>query len=784
MSAVARGSFGTEQLLQFLRRLQGSLLFLPIILIVVLALFLMGVGQIKEILIRVVEWQNANCGTQLVLGFLSFAFLTVMLFFSYLSACVVLRKTGIGYGSSLVYGSETELNQDRRIIWIRDLVAILCAALPILAVGYTFCSTSDVVSAGRMLVAEAVSPNEFKTLQLCSADSADLAPQLARVAVGWTVLSALLLIALFLFSRFELLRDRTFGLRRTRTQRHWTLTVPAIAALVLPILLINVAPSWYEELFNFVGPLATLGLVLSSVTWLLFVIGEKSRRSGIPIFLIITSVVFILGLYLWMSTPGLNTQSPSAQVPSASTELQLQADFEAWLKKRPDLPASRDQGSRRPYPVYIIAAPGGGIYAASFLASVVSRIEQHCPGFTRHVFAISAVSGGAIGSAIINAVSRDPKPDQTACLEAVPPKDPQVQFVKAMLADDHLSPTMASTVPDVITKLSLVLAYEVGHLFTKHPLSIELKGRAEALEESFTEAVGRACPQVEGREKLSICKEDGQSPFRQKFRDHWSSDGVAPALVLNTTWAETGERIAFSPFPLRGVGDETLKSMDELKGNGRESLIKAAVASARFPAMMPALIYNNDEEPRLWWNFVDGGYADASGTTTAIELYRFLEKNQDKIEKSTNIDIDLKFLLLTESSAVTAIPSGAGLSHAISPITTLLTIRDQIGRRAVARARKDLPPVPNASIRLGCGRTVEQWRMREILLDSSAIGLPLGWMLSRHTADMIDRLSTMPDKVLYGVKDLHGKKVAEANKAAFRDIRESLTGNCSESASR
>jgi hypothetical protein len=339
---------------------------------------------------------------------------------------------------------------------------------------------------------------------------------------------------------------------------------------------------------------------------------------------------------------------------------------------------------------------------------------------------------------------------------------------------------MASTIPDVITKLGLILTYEAGHVFTTHPPLIHLKGRAEALEESFAEAVRRACVQVEGREELAICDNGRKSPFEEGFSGHWRADGVAPALVLNTTWAETGERIAFSPFPLTGVGDDTLTSMQELKGSSPETLIEAAVASARFPAMMPALIYNKEEAPRFWWNFVDGGYADASGTTTALELYRFLERNQASITQRTGIEIDLKFLLLTESSAITAMPSGAGLSHAISPITTLLTIRDQIGRRAVARARKDLPSVPSASNMLDCGRTGERWRIREILLDSSAIGLPLGWMLSRHTADMIDRIATMPDKVRYKDEDLHGKKVAQANKNAFRDIRESLTGSCSE----
>src|SRR5262249_28862744 len=40
-----------------------------------------------------------------------------------------------------------------------------------------------------------------------------------------------------------------------------------------------------------------------------------------------------------------------------------------------------------PYPVFIIAAEGGGIYAASAAATFLAELEDCVPGFARHIFA-------------------------------------------------------------------------------------------------------------------------------------------------------------------------------------------------------------------------------------------------------------------------------------------------------------------------------------------------------------------------------------------------------------
>ena len=335
---------------------------------------------------------------------------------------------------------------------------------------------------------------------------------------------------------------------------------------------------------------------------------------------------------------------------------------------------------------------------------------------------------------------------------------------------------MASTLPDVIVKLLLIGAYELQRHF-KPPAPFDIHGRAEALENSLKEAVRRACAQVPDSKQIPLCNDavDG-GPLGRDFSEHWSTTGVAPALVLNTTWAETGARIAFSPFVLAGIGDDTLKAMSELPQSKPEKLIEAAVASARFPAVLPAKIYRPG---KLWWNFVDGGYADASGTTTALEIYKVIEQRQSSIEKNTGLQFDLKLLLLTESSNDPGTPSGAGLIHAISPITTLLTIREQISRRAVARAMNDLSAVTLDATATGrdCSGSNERLRFHRILLNTGTIGLPLGWMLSRHTADMIDTLVNEPDKVRHPAGS-RGIAIANENRATFRAIKESLKGQC------
>ena len=76
--------------------------------------------------------------------------------------------------------------------------------------------------------------------------------------------------------------------------------------------------------------------------------------------------------------------------------------FDAWVRGRHDRPPGEGDPAK-PYPAFIISAEGGGIYAAAAASLFLAKLQDDCPGFAQHVFAISGVSGGAIGATVFQA---------------------------------------------------------------------------------------------------------------------------------------------------------------------------------------------------------------------------------------------------------------------------------------------------------------------------------------------------------------------------------------------
>lgn len=194
------------------------------------------------------------------------------------------------------------------------------------------------------------------------------------------------------------------------------------------------------------------------------------------------------------------------------------------------------------------------------------------------------------------------------------------------------------------------------------------------------------------------------------YSSTWQRNGDAPALVLNTTWVETGYRVAFSPFPLKQFGKGTLYSFADLDRPEKPSLIESAVISARFPVMMPPWISSRSDKT---WSFVDGGYADASGAATGLELYNALKNYEG---------IDLHLIVLTDAFVD---PDFGSISASwfdgfISPFNTLLTVRDLLARGAVTRAYDQLTS-----------------DLIVLQLDQKTFPLPLGWKISELSSAIV-----------------------------------------------
>src|SRR5208282_5654429 len=86
-----------------------------------------------------------------------------------------------------------------------------------------------------------------------------------------------------------------------------------------------------------------------------------------------------------------------------------------------------------------------------------------------------------------------------------------------------------------------------------------------------------------------------ENPFAADFSSLWRPDGTAPALFLNTTEVETGDRVVVSPFSLKVASDKVGISdiralQDEVPGIDLP-LSTAVILSARFPYLTPAGSY-------------------------------------------------------------------------------------------------------------------------------------------------------------------------------------------------
>jgi hypothetical protein len=243
------------------------------------------------------------------------------------------------------------------------------------------------------------------------------------------------------------------------------------------------------------------------------------------------------------------------------------------------------------------------------------------------------------------------------------------------------------------------------------------------------------------------------------FTRHWEPTKPTPALIVTATWVETGFRAALAPFPLHAISDGTLFSLPAGENEGDfaargaqieapRSLIEAAFVSARYPGIVPAwqvsaMIKQGGTKHVRLWNFVDGGYVDNSGASTALELYLALKSHVG------GKPVDLHLILLTDADTdpnLAEVSDGTRFSDTVAPITALLSVRAQLAQRAVRRAIDSIEPQARRDDLVGRsppGRPAS--KVLVVNLRQRTFELPLGWIISRTTGDIVRLMMGNPD---------------------------------------
>lgn len=500
-----------------------------------------------------------------------------------------------------------------------------------------------------------------------------------------------------------------------------------------------------SETARHLGPMTIV--LLAAVVWITFgtLLAYLGTVLRLPLVLFVLLLAVVWSVLDWNDNHALRHLS----VDSSSPLPDISIEFARWLDKR------ADANEYESYPVFIVSAEGGGLYAAYFTAMVLSSLQDENPAFARHVFAISAVSGGSLGAAVFAGIASQEAHNQ---IHVSDQKGERFQDVAdRILSRDFLSPLLAAGLfPDTLQRFV--------------PFPMQVASRARALERGFESAwTAEAQMHPTWNDQL----------FSDAFYELWTdfASGATPALLLNTTEVETGQRMVicnlrpddrlYSESPNRTEGNAAIRTLAEVALDANPPLSTAVGLSARFPFITPAgyLMTKPESAPatesgRRKQRFVDGGYFDNSGAATLADVLiamHFVDHDQDQAQSSVDHDQDQeqRFVAIwIHIGFIDETPRNRrggplhkrqGMGEIMSPL------------RALTNATSGRTGTSVRQLRIMAKQFEEHggdMRSVEFVLTLDASGPPLGWLLSEVSRKkMKDQLagsknSKSTDKVL------------------------------------
>jgi hypothetical protein len=485
-----------------------------------------------------------------------------------------------------------------------------------------------------------------------------------------------------------------------------TFGVPPILLVAFVCFFFHVA-TWPE----YIGSLAIVQLFVIA---LLLALGFLHYRRNL-----LAGLAIVGTLVAWLDLNDTHHIRTLATKPAAQGS--LEQGFTAWLGARKDL----DAYAR--YPVYVVAARGGGIYAAHHAAIFLARMQDICPAFAQHLFAISAVSGGSLGAGVFDALAKTSAANSATndCREWSAPGLFEQQAHR-ILAQDFLSPTVSAALfPDLVLQLAPACITDRGPI----PLCLRGFDRARALERGFEQAWPDPKSEQQGNKR--------PNPLAESFYALWSPAAATPALLLNTTDVATGGRLLISPFRTfaletapAGAGE---RYVDSLLADAPDLDLRLSTAiglSARFPLLTPAAWFRATSGPDAGRKkrLVDGGYFDNSGIATALDVIKVISRAANASGQA----IDVRLIVLT--GAPDPDEDAYSFGELFSMTRALLNTRSEHWRRLEELAR--------AQIAADAGGV--HLSMLYSVLDTGSYPLPLGWQLSERSRREIEKSVSVP----------------------------------------
>ena len=422
------------------------------------------------------------------------------------------------------------------------------------------------------------------------------------------------------------------------------------------------------------------GFLFDFLTWLF----KKNRCCARnPLLVRAVRWVIVLGVVLRLLTGSFNdSRIPSIAYDTRQPHQTLVSYLDDWLNARQE-----QAHTDHPYPVFIVTAEGGGIRAAYWTATVLSALQDQKPEFSKHILALSGVSGGSVGTSLFAAAVA---PATATNVSAVRDTNTFTTHARRIAGSDLLS-----------APLTAMLLAEPIHRLTR---TLNDADRALALEKSFA----------------SVWR---QEMHNDHFGEPFAKLATSQMLLLpNSTSASSGERLVITPLDDQGA----FAPAQVLDGRSL-SLATATFLSARFPGVSPVGVTKDQHGKRL--RIVDGGFADNSGAVTANDVLKEL------ISALQRTGFRARFIPVVIAIKNGEVTSGADsedtfrsltVGALFDPVITMDTVRATTSKRFEDELRT----------RIAAENGIYLSGMRLLHRDAD---LPLGWMLAPTTATIIDQ---------------------------------------------
>ncbi|MGE0627466.1 MAG: hypothetical protein AB7O43_06535 [Hyphomicrobiaceae bacterium] len=543
------------------------------------------------------------------------------------------------------------------------------------------------------------------------------------------------------------------------------------------------------ELPQAIGTLPLVGLFFIAIMLMTGQMTVWQEMTGIPFLVVLAAFALTFAALDLNDNHEIRSTADKTRAASPEQLNRIPADawssFEAWYRARPDR-----QSYKTVYPVYVVAAQGGGIYAAQHAATLLARLQDLCPRFRHHLFAISSVSGGSLGAGVFAAVTKglaavppgDPKSPPSPQPPSQQPGSPQAvspQPAGATAVDETAQPSACPAVEQLASARVVNPKPGPHELATEKILSTDFLAplAAGALFPDFTQRfLPFPVPVFDRARWLDVAFEDawkaaaipGANPLKESTLKLWSPQGSAPALLINATESDSGRRLLISPFlveknqtnaemlqfPLwnknlhgRFLSDFGGKTKFESRGpcQGRDIPLATAIGlSARFPWLTPAGSLTtdcNEAGKPVKTRIVDGGYFDNSGVDTAIDLIAQivgkLEATSGKLDGPDGPRIAIHLIVLTTGEYPKR--TGYAMGDGLEPIRALLSTRSARTPIAINGAKRRLAvlnKVAETSPETGLPK-VQLPYIHEARFQDTIFRIPLGWRLSQASRDIL-----------------------------------------------